>query len=848
MVDSAKNLDSGEAMPATVNQTASRWNLLVSLCAALPEAVDLQKLLEVVVRKMADFFGADSAAAFIKKDGQFVPAAWVGFPEGPPPPIEIDLRRDLQQYLDRLATAGSCRRIMGAPMPVARRAVGALVVCSSSEGRPPYSSQDRQMLRLLAHRVAISVAGIEALERSRGQQEALSRIAAALASEVEVGRIAQTATDLAVRELGADGVTVWVARPEERMLDLLASQGFSPEVTERVKRLSFSDPTLASLTAATRRIHTAESLGRMPEKASATRWMFSVAGMQSAFDVPLLARGRLVGVLSYTRRTAHRWEPGERQLVSILADLLAAAIFNARLYEEIERRRLLAEAVIDNSPVAIAVIAGPDHRYVLVNSARERIGGREREELVGRTVDELFPGLAKGPVLEAIDRVYRTGENVVIPEFHYDFGPPAGPRELSLLYAPLRGPNGRVEGVISLMLDITEQVNSRRQLEDLTSRVKSANEQLVQANLQSQELATLAGRRAAELEAIIANIADAVFVCDPKGKITFINSAGQQMIGDHGQGEVTSLVEYISALKPRHLDGQPIHRRDLAISKALRGEVVRGVEEIVLDARLRRDRYILASAAPVRDPEARFLGAVEVLSDITRMKELDLLKDQFITVAAHEIKTPVTAIKGFAQTLARTPDACAPKYRRAIETIVQQSDRIDALVKDFLDVSGMRWGRVKLSPERIDLTALVTEEVARKAATAPRHHLVVSRKDPVSVQGDRERLNQVLENLLDNAIKFSPQGGEVEVQVRREADRAVVSVRDHGVGIPKERQSHLFDRFYRAHIGTPYDYGGLGVGLYISREIVRQHGGEIWFESEEGKGSTFYFSLPLVPE
>lgn len=835
-------------MAVTPNRTASRWSQLVSICASISDALDLEQLLWGVVGKMGPFFHGDSCAVFLKRRGRLVPFAWAGFPEAPSPELAPVSSRDLHPYVDRLLAPARCWHFMSASMAAGGQTVGYLVVCSQDEARPPYGREDREMLKLLAHRVAVSVVAIEALERAHGQQEALARISASLAGEVEVRKIADTAVDLAVQELGADGAIVWIAHLEERELELLASEGFAEEVTAQVRKLSFDAPALASLTATTQKIQAVENVEKLSEAQATTKRLFALTGMRSVFDVPLVARERLVGVLSYAKRVPHRWPTGERVLIKTLADLLAAAIFNAQLYEESERRRLLAEAVIDNSPVAIAVIAGPDHRYVVVNAARERIGGALRGKLVGRTVEELFPDLVRGPVLQAIERVYRTGETVVVPEFHYDFGPPAGARDLSLLYAPLRGPGGQVEAVISLMLDISEQLSSRRQLEELTSRLKSANEQLVQASIRANELATLAGQHAAELEATISNIADAIFACDLEGKITFINGAGLEMIGDHGAGELRNLVDYITALQPRHVDGQPIRRQDLAISRALRGEVVRGEEEIVYDSRLQRDRYILASGAPVRDPQGRFLGAVQVLSDITRLKELDLLKDQFITVAAHEIKTPVTAIKGFAQTLARAPDACAPKYRKALETMVQQSDRIDALVRDFLDVSRMRWGRVKLSLEWIDLTALVAEAVARKAATAAKHRLVVTRKDPAGVLGDRERLNQVLENLLDNAIKFSPRGGEVEIQLLREERRAVVSIRDQGVGIPKERQAHLFERFYRAHIGTHYDYGGLGVGLYISREIVRQHGGDVWFESEEGKGSTFYFSLPLAPD
>ncbi len=835
-------------MTASPDRATSRWSQLVSICATLPDVLDLEQLLGEAVGRMERFFHGDSCVALLKRGDRLVPVAWAGLPSPPSSEQAAGSSRQLRPYMDSLLSPDRCWHFMRAPMTAGGRTLGYLVVCSRDEARAPYGREDREMLRLLAHRLAISVMDIETLERARGQQEALARISAALAGEVEVRKIAETAVNLAVQELGADGVIVWIAHPEERSLELLVSQGFGEEIIREVRRLSFDDPTLASLTATTRHIQMSENIDRLPDSLATTKRLFARTGLRSVVDVPLVARGRLVGVLSYVRRASHRWSPGERMLVNTLADLLAAAIFNAQLYEESERRRLLAEAVVDNSPVAIAVIAGPDHRYVMVNAARERIGGTPREKLVGQRIDSAFPDLAKGTVMAAIERVYRTGETVAVPEFRYDFGPPAGTKILSLLYAPVRGPKGQVEAVISLMLDITDQVASRRQLEELTSRVKSANEQLVQANLRTSELATLASQRAAELEATVSNIVDAVFVCDPEGKITFINSAGLEMIGDQRSKELRTLVDYITALKPRSPDGQPIPREELAISRALRGEVVRGREETVFDSRLRQDRYTLASAAPVRDTEGRLLGAVQVMSDITRLKELDQLKDQFITVAAHEIKTPVTAIKGFAQTLVRAPDACAPRYQKALETIVQQSDRIDALVRDFLDVSRMRWGRIKLSPERIDLAALVTEAVARKATTTDKHQPVVTRKDPAVVMGDRERLRQVMENLLDNAIKFSPKGGQIEIQLRREEHRAVVSVRDPGVGIPKDRQSHLFERFYRAHIGTPYDYGGLGVGLYISREIVRQHGGEIWFDSEEGKGSTFYFCLILAPD
>jgi signal transduction histidine kinase len=135
--------------------------------------------------------------------------------------------------------------------------------------------------------------------------------------------------------------------------------------------------------------------------------------------------------------------------------------------------------------------------------------------------------------------------------------------------------------------------------------------------------------------------------------------------------------------------------------------------------------------------------------------------------------------------------------------------------------------------------------VARIAPSTRQHQVVFHAAAPVIVNADRLRLQQVIGNLLDNSIKYSPAGGRIESTVAIQDGSAVVSISDRGIGIPSGRQERIFQRFYRAHTGTPHDYGGMGVGLYISREIVMRHGGQIWFTSEESRGSTFSFSLPL---
>jgi two-component system, OmpR family, phosphate regulon sensor histidine kinase PhoR len=814
------------------------------MCAELGHTSSVDEVLLAAAAKTTDLFEADGALFFLLDGSHLTPAAWTGLQEKPP---LKDQGLPAEQFVRQLLPSSTEISCIAAPMEISGRLAGEVVVFSAGKDRERFTAGDSELLKLLANRVATAVDDAGCMQRMRGQQDAIARIAAALAGEVEVSKVAQMAVDLAAVELNADGAIVWQALPGERVLELVAIAGLNPEIASQVQRLSFDAPAIASRAATSREMQVVERLEDAPDAQLLTKPLLLKAGMQSIVSMPLLARGELMGVLNFTRRIPHRWAPGEEAMAGTVADLLAAGIYNARLFEESEQRRLLAEAIIDNSPAAIAVVQGPELRYVMVNAARERMLGVSRDRMLGRTFTETFPDLAGTKVSEAYERVLRSGETVFIPELHYDYGGTVGARDVSLLYAPLRSTDGSIQGVINLMLDITEQVAARRKLEELAADLKAVNEQLVKASARVNRSAQLAGQRAAELEAIIANIADAVFVCDAEGRITLVNRAGLARMPDESEARwPRSLVEYVASTEPRHADGQTLSREELPISRALRGEMAHGLEQVVRDPRTQRDRYLLVSAAPIRDETGELLGAVEIQSDITRLKELDLLKDQFMTVAAHEIKTPVTAIKGFAQALARTPDACAPKYRNALETIVRQSDRIDALVRDFLEVSDMRLGRVRLHPEQFDLASLVARATERAAGTTRRHELVLAARDRVRVDADRTRVEQVLMNLLHNAIRYSPEGGRVEVQVAREGDLAVVSVSDSGLGIPTDRQAQIFERFYRAHIGTPFDYGGLGVGLYISRQIMQLHGGDMWFESEEGEGSTFYFSLPVA--
>ena len=290
--------------------------------------------------------------------------------------------------------------------------------------------------------------------------------------------------------------------------------------------------------------------------------------------------------------------------------------------------------------------------------------------------------------------------------------------------------------------------------------------------------------------------------------------------------------------------GRHLTEKELPVSRALAGESTR-ITIRYPDTALHTETSLSIGATPLRDAQGMIVGALAVTRDITEALELDRLKDQFIRVIAHELKTPITSVKGYARAIADTLGReLSPAVARMVDALNRGADRLDRMVRELLDAQQIATGRLRMVEERVDLADLVQETVDAAARKAPKHRLRLLRADPVALTGDRERLREVMRILLDNAIRYSPSGGDVDVELTLSDHNAVVSVRDHGVGIARDRQERIFERFFRAHTDTPYDYGGTGLGLYVARSFVELHQGTMSFESTEGKGSTFSFRLP----
>ncbi len=248
----------------------------------------------------------------------------------------------------------------------------------------------------------------------------------------------------------------------------------------------------------------------------------------------------------------------------------------------------------------------------------------------------------------------------------------------------------------------------------------------------------------------------------------------------------------------------------------------------------------------IRDHNGTPVALHGTYRDITHRKEVDHLKDELVSTVSHELRTPLTSMRGFTELLL-TRDFAPEKQRAMLSVMHQESVRLTTLIDNFLDLQRMAEGRQPYAFESVDLAPLLDEAIAVFSAGQERHPLQLTIQAPLPfVHADADRVRQVLRNLLSNAIKYTPDGGLVSMGAHREDEEVVVWITDRGIGIPPEALSKLFTRFFRVDNAVTRTIGGTGLGLALVKEIIDGHHGRVWVDSTEGKGSTFFFTIPVA--
>lgn len=338
-------------------------------------------------------------------------------------------------------------------------------------------------------------------------------------------------------------------------------------------------------------------------------------------------------------------------------------------------------------------------------------------------------------------------------------------------------------------------------------------------------------------ETITGNTPDLVYVFDLEARFTYANEALLTMWGRTKEDSIgKSLLEV--GYEPWHA---AMHEKEIGhiieTHETVRGEVA--FPHATLGKRIYD--YILV---PVLDGNGKITSIAGTTRDITEIKKLSAQKDEFLGIASHELKTPLTSVKAYGQVLQEIfqskNDNSAVK---ALQRMDNQVNKLTGLIDDLLDVTRIQSGRIQFNKELFDLSALTLEILESLQLTTQKHVIEKDLDEEALFLGDKERIGQVITNLVNNAIKYSPSGGQVLVRLRNEKDHFLLSVEDFGLGIPEEMQVKVFEQFYRVN-NHHQSIGGMGIGLYISSEIVNRSGGKIWVESKEGEGSTFFVSLP----
>jgi PAS domain S-box-containing protein len=444
-----------------------------------------------------------------------------------------------------------------------------------------------------------------------------------------------------------------------------------------------------------------------------------------------------------------------------------------------------------------------------------------------------------------IGPVVREGRSVLIEELHE-----AAAREVirpvfwpyleqypthSIIMAPLIA-HGRIIGSLRLSRDITPHAYTNEDLvlvEDLAGRAALAieNARLFEREQEARVAAEIAETR---YRSLFDGAADAIVLFDADGRYIEANPAATRLYG-YTLEELRSMRVGSLAVNP---EGDPGW-----FERQYRELVEHGVWRGTYAVRRKDGTLVAVEGTGTRIDLPTGTVFLSTAYDISERRRLEQLQQDFVSMVSHELKIPLTSIRGFAQLMQRRQEFNAA----GLGEILAQADRLDRLIDDLLISARLEAGRLEIVPEQVDLLAVARAAIFSAQQLSPRHAIRLETDDEQIVGfWDRMRLEQILQNLLSNAIKYSPTGGTITVHASRTSEEARVSVSDQGIGIPPESIPRLFTRFSRLESSARSDTPGLGLGLYITRSLVQAHGGRIWVESEAGVGSTFTFALPLA--
>jgi PAS domain S-box-containing protein len=467
---------------------------------------------------------------------------------------------------------------------------------------------------------------------------------------------------------------------------------------------------------------------------------------------------------------------------------------------QLSKSEKLFKTIALNIPKTLILIIDKEHRFITVEGdIMQRLGYHEDNYEGKHPADVLPPGryeTAK-PLFERA----LAGEKFSVETKSFEG------LDFVVHLMPLRDETDEIYGALVMSMDITD--------------IKHAE------------------KKVAELAAIIESSDDAIIGKSLEGVITSWNASAQRMFG-YTEAEVIG--KSILMLIPEdRQDEEP-----LILARLKRGERVEHFET----QRITKDKKIIdlsLTISPIKDSKGNIIGVSKIARDITTKKQEETRKNDFIAIVSHELKTPLTSVKSYIQLLlAKAKKEEKDFEAKALTRAEMQTNKMAFMINDFLNLARLEEGKMGLTMERFELHTLIEELAADAQFLAAGHHIQLVGCEEIMVYADRDKMSQIMINLLSNAVKYSPRGSTIRIGCEKEGGSVKVYVSDDGVGISKTDQRKLFERFYRVESEKMKTVSGFGIGLYLVSEILKYHGSKIQVDSEEGRGSTFWFELEMV--
>ena len=830
---------------------------------AAGEAVTSELRLETVLQRLVDevvrLLDADAADCWILDEGRGVlrcravsgvPASEVGretVPEGTiaealalgRPVLKRDFGRS--ERPPPSASYAGFEEVVEGPITSGGRPLGILGVCSRTAGR--FGPTDLDLLHAFAHLASLALHNAELFEERSRQariQRGFYRVASVLGRPISRPATLDAVAEAANEALG--GSFAAVLMPLGTTLELAGSEALPEPLAEALRRGVPTGDGALRLVTGERSVIASPAVDRDDRFDPEWRELARELGYRSLLAIPVEAarEERFAGAVLVFFSETRLFTDDDLEVAGHLVGAARAALERSGAYEEERRARSLAQQLartggllaseLDPAAVLDEVVRQAP-RLVGVDAAAVRV--LDGDELVvtvteGAAAERMLG--SRSPVSTRLSGdVVQSRGRIAVEDAEGDerllaADPLLGLGFRAYLGVPLAGAQGAMRGVLSVYSTRPKRWRAE-EVEALEALAGNASAAL--ANAELYQRVALEKERSV---AILANIADGIVAVDREGRVVLWNAAAEQITGVPAEAAVgrTPTEALGRALGPE--SDTPAGNRLVAVP--------RGGEEV----------WLSLTEAVMRDPAGAVAGRIYAFRDISADRQVEQMKTDFVSSVSQELRRPLTSIYGFAETLLRRDVLFGEEERRTfLRYIASESERLTRIVDALLNAARLDAGDLQISLAPIDVGSLVSEVVSGfETAAANGHRFAVEVGSAPVARADGEKLRQVLVNLIENAVKFSPAGGTVTVAARRDGETVEVSVADEGPGIPQAEQARIFRKFTRGDVGRGGPAGGSGLGLFIVEGLVTAMGGRVWVASTEGAGSSFTLALPAA--